>query len=508
MPHDFAKAALADAETVFPLRPNSGWGLPDMSIVDGGRRTPPSLPPAMFGTVWPECEKLAKDKGAPADYVALAYIAVAASIIGGKRKARPYQGATWVEPAIIWLGLVGDPSSNKSPAQDPFIKILKTLERGHSDEHQARLNDWQGDCERAKAERSAWQEMVKSATKEGLSTPTLPNVANEPSIPRRRRLMVQDATPESMAEVLAGNPQGTLLLRDELDGWLSSFDRYNPGGRSFWLESYRGGSYVVDRKAAAQPLSIDFNGVSIVGGIQPAKLSESLLGKVDDGLPARFLWCWPDRPPLCRPTCTADLEAIEAALARLEGLAWAFDATGIECALTLDLEPDAADVFECLQRGHRAHGDEAAGLLKSFVGKLDGMALRLALVCELARWAYEGGPEPKTIRRETVEAVGDFLESYAIPMAARVYGDAALPPVERNAATLARYIQRHGLKLVNARDIRREYRLPGLREADAVNQALEALVDADWLRSDGTRKGDTPGRARADYTVNPAVLEG
>lgn len=508
MPHDFATAAKADNDTVFPLRPNKGWGKPDLSIIDGGRRAPPSLQPAMFGAVWAECEKLAKDKGAPIDYVALSYIAVAASIVGGKRRARAYPGSSWSEPAIMWLGLVGDPSSNKSPAQDPFIKILKTLERGHGDEHLSRLNDWQADCERAKAERAAWQDQVKTATKEGGATPSLPAIANEPDPPRPRRLLVQDATPESMAEVLSGNPQGTLLLRDELDGWLSSFDRYNPGGRSFWLESYRGGSYVVDRKSAGRPLSIEFNGVSIVGGIQPGKLSESLLGKVDDGLPARFLWCWPDRAPLCRPTTTADLDAIEAALARLEGLAWGVGPEGDDCPVTLDLEPDAADVFECLQKSHRAHGDESAGLLKSFVGKLDGMALRLALVCELAQWAYQGGEQPKSISAATVVAVGDFLENYAIPMAARVYGDAALPPVDRNAATLARYIKRHGLKLVNARTIRREYRLPGMREADAVHQAIDALVDADWLRADATRVGDTPGRARADYTVNPAVLEG
>lgn len=507
MPHDFATAAKADNDTVFPLRPKSGWGAPDLSIMDGGRRSPPQLPPAMFGSIWPECEKLARDKGAPADYVALSYIAVAASIIGGKRRARPYPGSTWGEPAIIWLGLVGDPSSNKSPAQDPFIRILKTLEKGHGPAHLDRLNGWQGDCERAKAERAAWAEQVKAATKDNLTTPPLPPTANEPDAPRPRRLLVQDATPESMADVLSGNPQGTLLLRDELDGWLSSFDRYAPGGRSFWLEAYRGGSYTVDRKSASKPLTIDFNGVSIVGGIQPQKLAESLLGKVDDGLPARFLWCWPDRPPLCRPTSTADLASIEDALARLEAMRWGVAEDCSDCPVTLDLEADAADVFECLQQAHRAHGDEAGGLLKSFVGKLDGMALRLALVCQLARWAYEGGEEPRTITKDTIEAVGDFLESYAIPMAARVYGDAALPPVDRNAASLARYIRRHKLKLINARDVRRVYRLPGMREADTVHEAIDALVEANWLRAEATRKGDTPGRHRADYTVNPAALE-
>jgi putative DNA primase/helicase len=232
-----------------------------------------------------------------------------------------------------------------------------------------------------------------------------------------------------------------------------------------------------------------------------------LLGKVDDGLPARFLWIWPDRPAWCRPCSSANLRAFEAAIRRLEQLKWGVDENGRDVAVTLSLDPDAADVFAGIQQFHRKEGDEAFGLLKSFIGKLDGIALRLSLAVELALWAYEGGEEPRSIRRETVEAVGDFLEAYAIPMAARVYGDAALPPVERNAAMLARHIARHKLERFNARNLRRESRLPGLRDAESMRLAIEALVEADWLRPDGQRQGQTPGRHSADYVVNPAALE-
>lgn len=496
------KSAFENAEPF-----TAGWGSPDLSVTDGGRRIPPPLPHAMFGSVWPECLKLAEDKGAPADYVALSYLTVAASLIGGKRRVRPYDGSTWEEPAILWLGLVGDPSSNKSPAMDPMLKILRRIETEKAEAHKERLNGWHADCERARVEKTNWQAQVKEAAKDGHPTPALPHDAVEPDVPRRRRLFVQDATPESMGDVLAGNPQGTLLLRDELDGWLQSFDRYNPGGKAYWLEANRGGSFTIDRKGSPEPLTVPFNGVSVIGGIQPQKLAESLLGKVDDGLPARFIWCWPDRPDFVRPRSSADLESMEAALRRLEGLDWGIGGDGRDVGITLPLDANAADVFECLQRFHREAGDDANGLLKSFIGKLDGIALRLALVTELARWAYEGGEEPRSISRGAVEAVGDFLEKYAIPMAARVYGDAALPPVERNAATLARYIRRHKLTRINARDIRRKVRLPGLRDADQVKEAIDALVEVEWLRPDGHRKGDTPGRQSADYTVNPAVLE-
>jgi putative DNA primase/helicase len=173
--------------------------------------------------------------------------------------------------------------------------------------------------------------------------------------------------------------------------------------------------------------------------------------------------------------------------------------------VTLPLEPAAADAFEAFQRANRDHEDESAGMLKSFVGKLPGLALRLSLVAELAGWAHSGGDEPRSISKATVEAVADFLESYALPMAARVYGDAALPPVERNAATIARYLLKHRLKALNARDLRRTAGLPGVRDADAVKEALEALVEASWLRPAPSREGHNPGRQRGDYLVNPAI---
>lgn len=489
------------------------WPAPDMSVLSAGRREPPTITKEMFGPIWPLLSDMAQGAGAPVDYVAVSFLAVAASLIGGKRKVKPYAEADWTEPCILWTGLVGDPSSAKSPALDRTTTVLRDMEQAYAEQHKETVNIWRSDVERAKVEFANYQARVKDATRDGASTPPLPADAVEPNQPQRRRLLVQDSTPEKLAEILSGNPSGTLHLRDELAGWLTSFDRYTPGGREFWLEAYGGRPFVIDRKGSPEPTTVPFNGVSVVGGIQPEKLADALFGrgKPDDGLVARFLWAWPHRPDYQRPKRRTDHSALRAIYDRLEQLGWGIGPDGRQTSVIISLDSHAADVFEQFERDNREAGDEAWGLYKSFCGKLGGMVLRLALVSELARWAYEGGPEPKTISAKTVAAVAEFMDEYAKPTAMRVFGDASLPPVERNAAVLARLIQRHKLRKVNARELKRtpyKQHLPGMREAEPLNEALAFLVEADWLQPIGARAGSNPGRHSSDFAVNPAVHGG
>lgn len=128
------------------------WPAPDMSVLSAGRRAPPRMPVEMFGPVWPLLEELAEGAGAPVDYVAVSFLAVAASLIGGRRKVKPYAVSDWSEPCILWAGLVGDPSSNKSPALDRTTNALRDMEKEHACDHNERLKGWKADCERAKVE--------------------------------------------------------------------------------------------------------------------------------------------------------------------------------------------------------------------------------------------------------------------------------------------------------------------------------------------------------------------
>lgn len=497
------RGAIAGARTVpFPT-------VPDMEILRAGRRPAVAMPSDMFGQAWQLLCDVAEGTGSPVDYAAIGFIASCASLIGGKRRVRPYGESQWREPCIIWAGAVGDPSAKKSPALDAITAPLRAIEADHAFDHQSRMLGYYADVERAKVEKQAWQKTIEAAHKEGLGTPSMPAAAVEPDEPQRRRTMIMDATPEAVGAILAGNPAGTLHFRDELAGWLTSFDRYSPGGREFWLEAYGGRPFVIDRKGSKTALTINFNGVSVLGGIQPEKMASALLGAVDDGLVARFLWAWPDPVAFRRPRQLADMGQLDRIYRRLDSLQWGRDEAGNATAITVPLAPQASDLFEAWGKSNSEGMEDAGSLYKSFCGKLEGVVLRLALTMELTQWAIRGGDEPESISVQTLAAVAEWVDDYAKPMALRVYGDASLPIVERNAAILARYILKTGMKRLNKRELKRsphKGRLPTMRTAQPMDEAIQYLCDAGWLAESGMREGEIAGRKSGDYIVNPAVF--
>jgi putative DNA primase/helicase len=68
-------------------------------------------------------------------------------------------------------------------------------------------------------------------------------------------------------------------------------------------------------------------------------------------------------------------------------------------------------------------------------------------------WAWDGREEPPEVSAASLIASAEWVDDYAKPMAERVYGDAALPQVERNAAVLARYIVKQGFRTINLRHL-------------------------------------------------------
>lgn len=483
------------------------WAPPDMSVLTAGRRRAVPMPSGLFGSLWGLVEDFAEGAGSAPDYPALSLLASAASIIGGKRKVQPYADVPqWREPAILWVAGVGDPSSNKSSGLECVMEgPFKKLEDEYREAHADALRDFAGEKERAKAERGQWQDAVSKAAKDGMETPPMPFDAVEPEEPQRRRLVVKDVTPEAMASILSGNPSGTLHYRDELAGWLASFDRYAPGGRQFWLEAYGGRPFVIDRKGQSNPISIRFTGVSVAGGIQPDKMA-GLIAGADDGLVARFLLAWPEPKPFQRPRRCGDMARLERIYRRLDGLGWAQDEAGDNAPVVLTLTPQAADKFDLWAAENDRDIDDTGSLYKNFCGKMKGVVLRLSLIMELVHWADEGGDEPHEVSAQTVLMAADFVEEYAKPMALRVYGDAALPQCERDAAVIARHLLRSGQRKFNARALRREAGYQGPKNTEAQAQALDQLVQANWIKSAPSREGAKPGRLSLDFLVNPGVF--
>ena len=219
------------------------------------------LPPTLAAFVDAEHRAMGADPTA----IAMAALTAVAGAVNAETQVRMGEG--WWEKPILWTVLVGQPSSMKSPILDKVHKPLSDIDHERSKRFSQAHKKWLQD---------------KKIDK------TIAGPVKQP------RCLINDATPEKVAEILSRDPSGSLMVRDELAGWLGSFERYNSGSsRSFFLSCWNGGTFTKDRvgngsQDADAEICVDNLALGILGGIQP-----DLLGKLgdltSDGLLQRFL---------------------------------------------------------------------------------------------------------------------------------------------------------------------------------------------------------------------------
>jgi len=490
--------------TGFPVNVTEEWPEPDMSILNP-RRKPPEFPIQLFGPFWSKWV-LAKAEGcsAPVDYVGMSLLSLLSALIGCSRFVHPW--GEWTEPPILWVALVGSPSSGKSPALESVLGIARKIEQDGAHAVKDELRQYEAELLASQCLRQDWEKQVKEATKLGYPVPHLPENAQEPTKPERPRIMASDTTPEALARLLACQPKGLLITRDELAGWLGSFNRYSGGqggDRAFWLEAYGGRPYVIDRaRNGGESVTVPNLSASIIGGIQPDKLQSLLLSGDDDGLTARILFCWPDPVPLERPQRVPESHEAETALRWLNGLSLIPDGSGGLTQGIVTLTDEAADLFQAWRKEHGANQPE--GAIASWWGKMPGVCLRLALCFEYLWLSSTTRQENFAVSYAAVEAATVMVEEYLKPMAKRAYGDAALPEEEKNAATLVKWTIKNKVEQVNVRDLYRTIKLPGLDKPVKVKAAIEILLETDWLRPISFNEA---GRPKQSYIVNPVRIQ-
>ena len=506
-----AEAARLAAEAVKGASEGSDPDLlanPDMTVLRMGRRAPPSFPLDVFGPQWAQwIEAAAVAAAAPADYVALPLLAAASALIGNARWAQATPG--WKEPPHLWVGTVGDSGSSKSPGADCMLRdVLPEIEQRMLSDYPDRRRDWQAAAEAYKAVTERWQGDVRKAQKDG-NPPPLPPEGEAPPEPQAPRLRQSDVTLERVATLLASAaPKGLLIVRDELSGWLLGLNSYNDSGRAFWIEAYGGRPYRVERQKSPEPIIVHHLVVAVTGSTQPDKLAQ-MFRDADDGLLGRFIWGWPDPLPNFRlsdraPAAEWATEAMDRL--RLLDLAPGAQPGDPPRPVMVPLTAAAVRMMEAFGQDMLHSQQAAGGLLRSAYGKARGLALRLSLVLAMLRWCGSEGmaPPPVQIGENDLAAACDLVAGYFMPMAARVYGDAAATVAERNAATLARWIVRERAQEVHVRHLQRKVRLPGLNTADLLHGAAAVLVEAGWLTAPKIGFG---AERRAAYLVNPRVFE-
>ena len=490
-----ARRKLQAPDTDDPLRD------PDLSITHLGRRSPPPLPIELFGSDWAQwIAGAAKAAACPPDYVAGPLLAAASALIGNARWAQATPG--WREPPHLWCGMVGDSGVGKSPGADCLRRdVLPEIEGRMIGDFPDQWRDWKAAAEAYAAKVETWKSDVRTAQKKNTPPPLPPDDA--PAEPQEPRLRQSDVTIEKVATLLAAQPKGLLIERDELAGWLLGMNAYNDAGRAFWIEAYGGRPYRVERQKSPRPIEIPRLAVAVCGGTQPDRLAE-LFREADDGLLARFCWFWPEPEPFHlgsnAPNAGWAIDALDRL--RLLDLTAAQDgAHPIMVALDATALPDLEEFGREMQNRQQ----QAGGLMRSAFGKARGTLLRLSLVIEYLWWCGRAGydPPPSVISCSAFAAAAKLVADYLMPMAERVYGDAAASDAERRVATLARWVLKTQATEVHIRHLQRKVRLPGLRDAATIKDTCERMVEAGWLIAPKIGYG---AERKVAYRVNPLVL--
>ena len=506
------EAGMLEPRTAAPRASDSQQGTyavrkPDMSLLENPRADAPIFDPVrLFGKDWGDWVRTAAEGGAaPADYTAATLLSVAGSLIGNARWVKVSH--SWQEPPLVWTMLIGNPSAGKTPGAKPVRRALAEIERNERNRVASQIEAWEKEAALCKLKLSAWQTDAKKALTDGSEPPPEPDGPGPR--PWSPRLSLSDTTIEAAAQVLASQPKGLLINRDELAGVLGNLTRYANGGSDgpFYLEGYTGGSFASERKGSGS-IYVSRLSLTLTGTIQPERLATLLLKAEDDGMLARFIPIFPELVPVGVSEVPEDFLFSEEAFRKLHRLKMVPSdidkPNGDLRPLFVHFTEKSLAAMTDFRRYCRELEGQHYGLMISHIGKLPGMAARLSLILAYLDWAAGdiGLGEPIEIESDVFNRATDFCRDYVVPMASRAYAEAATPPAERAAMSLAHLIREERLTDLNPRVISRRNR-SGLKDAREVKAAIAILVDAHWL-TEHTEK--TAGAPKTVWVVNPQVF--
>ncbi len=434
-------------------------------------------------------------------------------VIGRKMAIKPLMNDPWQVYPNLWGFVVANPGSMKSPALMEAMKPLEQLSRRAA-------KKFENECEQAQVEYrrlSVEMETLKQSLKIDLSSGFLDGLIKEKAQlcqlqeqiegtkkVKEKRYKTNDPTVEKLATILKDNPQGILLMRDELSGWLETlYKTGREGSREFYLEAWSGNSSFSIDRIGRGTMHVDALCLSIFGGIQPAKLSNyierysTIHG--DDGFLERFqVTFYPQMPKNWR---LVDREANEAAFKVIMDAFMELDAIPLpgESPRCLCFNEEAQEVANRWRSGleQRLRTEQLSPMMKSHLGKYRSLMPSLALIFNM----LEGGSKiPNIDLTNTRRAISwcSILESNTAKVLKKTIHNPMGP-----AILLAQKIKRGWLKdRQTIRELRRKV-WSGLKDPEHIELALSTLRNLDWIRIEAqTGRGGTTEFIR----INPLLF--
>jgi len=433
----------------------------------------------------------AKAIGCDLSYLALPLLTSIAAAIGNTRRLELKRG--WSAPAILWGAIVGESGTAKTPAFKLVMRPIRERQRKALERHAVEMKRYEVELARWEKEFTVWKRSKNASD----------DPPEKPPGPHSERYVVSDTTVEALAPILMANPRGLLLARDELAGWIGSFDRYAGkvgADAANWLSMFNAESVIVDRKTGLpRTIHVPQAAVCVTGGIQPGIL-QRVLGEEhrESGLAARLLLACPPRKAKRWTDADIDPKA-EAELMRLFDRLCDLRSIEIEDGETkpvlVRLDAKAKAAWMAYYNTHADEQVDLTGDLSAAWSKLEEYAARLALVIHLVRWAAN---DPVLTNVDILDAdcmnAGIALTTWFKGEARRVYAMLSESEVGRDQRRLIEWIERKGGS-VTQREVQQGCRW--LKESGAAEAALDGLVkigQGHWRDAPTTDQGGRPSR--------------
>jgi hypothetical protein len=469
----------------------------------------------------------------PLDFVASAAICMVSGVIGAGCTIRPKERDNWSVVPNLWGGIIARPGMKKSPAIEEAFRPLRRLEIKAREQYEANESSYAAEKAAFESQKKAIKaEMDRRAAKGGDIEEIKEHYANlKPLVcPKRKRFLTNDTTIEKAHELMAENPRGLTILRDELVGLLVTWDREDrKDDRYFHLQGWNGyGGYTSDRIGRG---TIDTPQLCevIFGGIQPSKLLGYLaLARSDianDGLLQRFqLLVYPDEPA-GEPKIVDEYPNREAkdrvfsiveTLAEMDFTAYGAETDEFTKIPYFHFAPDAQEFFNArlLELEVKLRSNDEDPVIVEHLAKYRSLMPSLALIFHLIEAADQTVTghdfiltEPQNeISLRSVQQAAEWC-SYLETHARRIYGLATNIAVQ-SARRLLEKIKDASLEDgFRVRDVYRQGWM-FLDSKELAQAAIDELFEAGWLRQIPPPKQPQGGRPFSPaFQIHPNARE-
>lgn len=357
----------------------------------------------------------------PRDYIAASVLFASAFAIGAKMELK----GKYDNIPLLWMSIVGNVSSGKTEPLKTCMGYFIDRDKESFHEYKINLSLFNEFDSLTKKEKSLQDEAV--------------------SKPDFFQYLINDYTPESLYNAHAINERGICIYRDELKGWLDDFGRYSKSGeQSTMLSAFYRHPMLINR-ASKEPIMIAKPTIYLCGGIQPEILKDLAKdSRAENGFLSRMIFVYPNLDDK-QPYSTNKLP--ENSLLRFNKFLAELDNID-EVKLTLSNDAEMLYAKWYNSNAERSNA-ESSGYLKGVYGKLDVIALRLAIV--IHGMSFSKSSEINADSMNAGLEITEYFKVTALKVYNKIFGNKNSPAITKK--DVIHFLSKEGVSQVGIAEI-------------------------------------------------------